>query len=58
MDTVTKEEFLRYEQVRRGGQYNMIMDAREAMQAASLTKDKYFYIIKNYTALANRFLKD
>lgn len=58
MDTVTKKEFLRYEQVRRNGQYNMIMDAREAMQAANLTKDKYFYIIENYTQLANRFLKD
>ena len=58
METVTKEEFLRYEQVRKGGQYNMIMNAYEAMQDANLTRDQYFYIIKNYTQLANKFLKD
>ena len=53
---VTKDEFLRYEVVRRGGVYNMIMDASQAMAVAKLTRDKYFDIIKNYDAYRRVYL--
>lgn len=52
---ITKEEFDRYESVRLSGLYNMIMNAHDAMIAAELYRDKYLEILKNYTALKEKF---
>lgn len=41
----------RYEEVRSGGDYNMIMDAAEAAEEAGLTMDQYKYVINNYSSL-------
>jgi hypothetical protein len=53
---ITKEKFLRYETVRKSGQYNMIMEANYAMNEANLTKEEYFDIIKNYGDYSKKYL--
>lgn len=56
-DDITKQEFEAYVLVQMSGQYNMIMDARDAMDDAGLDQDTYFSIIKNYGYLKNKFGK-
>lgn len=41
--------FYRYELVRRGGEYNMIMDARFAIIEAGLSAKDYADVIRNYS---------
>ena len=41
--------FYRYEQVRRGGKYNMIMEARFAMIEAGLKAKDYSDVIRHYS---------
>lgn len=41
--------FYRYEQVRRGDKYNMIMDARLAMIEAGLSAKEYADVISHYS---------
>ena len=41
--------FYRYEQVRRGGKYNMIMEARFAMIEAGLSAKDYANTIRHYS---------
>ena len=55
MDEITKQEFDKYEVVRRSGLFNMIMNAHDAMLAAGLHRDKYMEIQKNYAALKEKF---
>ena len=41
--------FYRYEQVRRGGKYNMIMEAKLAMTEADLKAKDYSDVIRHYS---------
>ena len=41
--------FYRYEQVRRGGKYNMIVEARLAMAEAGLKAKEYVDVISHYS---------
>lgn len=41
--------FYYYEQVRRGGKYNMIMDAKFAMIEAGLSAKEYADVISHYS---------
>lgn len=41
--------FYRYEQVRRGGKYNMIMEAKLAMAEADLKAKDYADVISHYS---------
>ena len=43
------QNFYRYERVRRGGKYNMIMDARLAMIEAELSAKEYADVISHYS---------
>lgn len=52
---ITKEKFDRYESVREGGQYNMIMDAVHAMAAANLTREEYLEVLKNHAQYREKF---
>jgi hypothetical protein len=45
------EAWMRYEEVRASGRYNMVMNARDAMAEAMLEEDEYFFVLKNYGAL-------
>ena len=53
-----EEKFLRYEEVRKSGQFNMIMEANKAMDYANLNEDDYWDIIKNYSKYREMFLKE
>lgn len=50
-----EEKFNAYEKVRSSGIYNMIMQASDAAKAAGLTLDDYYWVIKNYNELSNKY---
>jgi hypothetical protein len=53
-----EEKFLRYEEVRKSGQFNMITEANQAMDYANLGEDDYWDIIQNYSEYKEMFLKE
>lgn len=53
MDKLT---FLSYEEARQSGEFNMIMDAHLVMRSYGITMEDYWYIIKNYSELAKKYL--
>ena len=55
---ITKEKFESYRRVQYSGMYNMVMQARDAMAAAGLTKDEYWDIIKNYNEYYKKFIEE
>lgn len=52
-----KEIFLAFEKVRRSGVTNMF-DRKYVCYLASLTKDEYMYVIKNYGELMEKYAKE
>lgn len=53
MDKIT---FLSYEEARQSGEFNMIMDAHKVQKEYGITSKDYWYIVKNYTELAKKYL--
>lgn len=53
-----EDKFLRYEEVRKSGEFNMITEANQAMDYANLNEDDYWDIIKNYSEYKEMFLKE
>lgn len=53
-----EDKFLRYEEVRKSGEFNMITEAYQAMDYANLSEDDYWDIIKNYSEYKEMFLKE
>ena len=53
MNTTNKLKalYLRYEEVRQSGLYNMLTEAGEARDASGLNEDEYYYVIRNYSYL-------
>ena len=51
-----KNEFLKYEEARKSGKYNMIMDMNKVIAEYGIGYKNYIYIIKNYSTLANKYL--
>lgn len=49
------ELFRRYEEVRKSGKYNMIMDSVKAAKAAKLTSKQYKYVITHYNQLKEAY---
>jgi len=54
-NNVEESIYQRYEYVRSKGCFNMIMDATQAMKAAHLTEDEYWFVINNYNELRTRY---
>ena len=52
-----KVKFLKYEEVRQIGEFNML-DLRRGCAATGCTPEQYMFIIKNYTELHQKFLSD
>lgn len=50
---ITQEDFIRYEEVREEGHYNMF-DTR-AIEKTGLPRDKYIHLIANYSKYANKW---
>lgn len=53
MDKLT---FLSYEEARKSGEFNMIIDAHTVMEQFGISKEDYWYIIKHYSELAKKYL--
>ena len=51
-----KKMFEAYEKVRKEGEYNMILNATGAMNAAGLDRDEYFDVVNNYTDLCAKYI--
>lgn len=52
--TVSKEEFLRYEEVRESGACNMI--SHEVEDLCDITKAQHIYIMSHYSELHDKYL--
>lgn len=48
---ITREDFLKYEEVRKSGKYDMLMN--EGLIATGLTEDQYIAIRTHYRQLAD-----
>lgn len=55
MMKITKAQFNRYRKVQKSGKYNMMAESMNARYEANLERDQYFTIIKNYSALAEKY---
>lgn len=53
MNTTNKLKalYLRYEEVRQSGNYNMLTEAPDAREEAGLTQEEYYYVMDNYSYL-------
>lgn len=51
-----KQEFIKYEEARKSGKYNMIMDMNKVIAEYSISFKDYIYIINNYSKLAKKYL--
>lgn len=53
---ITRENFLKYEEVRKSGKYDMLMN--EGLIATGLTEDQYIAIRTHYRQLADTLKKN
>lgn len=53
---MNKETFLNYEEARKSGNFNMIMDAQSVMKIYNIPSNDYWYIIEHYSELAKKYL--
>ncbi len=51
-----KKSFLKYEEARKSGKYNMIMDMNRVIADYGISFHDYIYIINNYSKLAEKYL--
>lgn len=51
-----KQEFLKYEEARKSGKYNMVMDMNRVIAEYGIGFRNYIYILNNYTELAKKYL--
>lgn len=51
-----KQEFLKYEEARKSGKYNMVMDMNKVIAEYGIGFKDYIYIINNYSKLAEKYL--
>jgi len=54
MENITKQQFKRYEKVRKGGKWNMLYP--QAKAATGLDNKAYMTIINNYVELSKKYL--
>lgn len=55
---VAKKTFLKYENVRQSGKYNMIMDMNKVMYETGINYHDYIDIIKNYSTYYNKYINE
>ena len=52
-------DFISYEEARKSGKYNMIMDMEDVIKDYNITSyQNYIYIIHNYTKLSHKYLEN
>ena len=55
IEDITREAFAAYEEVRASGEFNMMMNAAQAAEAADLEDVVYWGILNHYTKLAQKW---
>ena len=55
---ITKEDFIEYERVRRSGEFNMIMEMRNARAGTNLSKEQWIKIMKHYQTFYDSWIND
>ena len=53
-----RQDFLKYEEARKSGKYNMIMDMNKVLVEYGISFKNYIYILSNYSELSNKYLKN
>lgn len=51
-----RQDFLKYEEARKSGKYNMIMDMNKVLAEYGISFNNYIYILSNYSELSNKYL--
>lgn len=53
-----KQEFIKYEEARKSGKYNMVMDMNRVLAEYGIGFKNYIYILNNYSELSKKYLKN
>ena len=51
-----RQDFLKYEEARKSGKYNMIMDMNKVLAEYGISFKNYIYILNNYSELSKKYL--
>lgn len=51
-----RQDFLKYEEARKSGKYNMVMDMNKVLAKYGISFKNYIYILSNYSELSNKYL--
>ena len=51
-----RQDFLKYEEARKSGKYNMVMDMNKVLVEYGISFKNYIYILSNYSELSNKYL--
>ena len=51
-----RQDFLKYEEARKSGKYNMIMDMNKVLAEYGISFKNYIYILSNYSELSKKYL--
>ena len=51
-----RQDFLKYEEVRKSGKYNMVMDMNKVLAKYGISFKNYIYILSNYSELSKQYL--
>ena len=51
-----KQAFMKYEEARQSGKYNMIMDMNKVIAEYGISYRDYIYILNNYSKLVEKYL--
>ena len=51
-----RQHFLKYEEGRKSGKYNMVMDMNKVLVEYGISFKNYIYILSNYSELSNKYL--
>ena len=55
MTSIDKDTFIKYEQVRRSNEYDVIFEWQKVKEIINVTPDEYWYIIDNWKNLYDSF---
>ena len=51
-----RQDFLKYEEARKSGKYNMVMDMNKVLVEYGISFKNYIYILSNYSELSKKYL--
>ena len=51
-----RQDFLKYEEARKSGKYNIVMNMNKVLAKYGISFNNYIYILSNYSELSNKYL--